>query len=92
MLRFKLRLLHGGGTYKKKLDLKTWPLSGPNRTHKSCYPTCEAVAAGRGYICKRKTPMIDVDLRVCAIIPVIICCLVNLHSNASGIWLRSQNE
>ena len=23
----------------KKLDVKTWLLSGPNRTHQSCYPT-----------------------------------------------------
>ena len=37
-LRFGL-VLKGECINQKKLDVKTWPLSGPNRTHQSCYPT-----------------------------------------------------
>ena len=37
-LRFGL-VLKGECINQKKLDVKTWPLSGANRTHQSCYPT-----------------------------------------------------
>ena len=36
MLRFKLRLLHGEGTYKTKLDVKTFPFSSSNWGTQRC--------------------------------------------------------
>ena len=63
MLRFELRLLHGVGTYKKKLDVKTFPFSSSNRGNLSCNDRKNHLSKPLLFVSNQRLPYKLVDKR-----------------------------